>query len=240
MFEFSLLSFVIIAAVIDSINPHLIDISLLTASKLQGAQKGNTALVKLGPFYLIGMAGSYMLLGFILTQILATMSLKLAVWLLTGLVVAVIGYGIIRIRQFFWAPKSRKLRVLRLPAKLLSDSLGIGNFPQHALRMFILGVFASTVRFVLTGIILISVVAVIIEATLAEQIITLLLFSLVSILPHVLIIFGSILRLPITRLSTLSDWERDPHELVHLFLGATFIGFAWALILIINDIILLT
>ena len=193
MFEDKLTIWVIlVAALLDSINPCVIGVLIFLLAFLMTAYKKPIKMLIAGLAYTAAVYGTYFLLGFgILIFAVGTGITRGVYW---GAAIIAIVAGLLEIKDYFWYGKGFSLQMIPGAAKrikLITEKIKTLDQKSPLLSYgmaFVLGIFVPLVELPCTGAPYIAILALLAEGSYENAIPYLLLYNLVFVAPLLVII----------------------------------------------------
>lgn len=224
------LAAVIVTAGVDSINPCAIGVLILLVSTLLANVKSKGRMLKLGLLYIFAVYITYLLAGLGLMYGLSSLPLILTEYISIIVGLAIVGAGLIEIKDFFWYGKGFSLAISPNRAKQIHKYVKKISLPG----VFLLGVFVAAVELPCTGAPYLAIITLLSQSFNFTAFLLLLLYNFIFILPLIIILFmvytGS-------KLQNIKMWKQKNRPYMRLFTGILLIYLGWLLILIANGTI---
>ncbi len=218
------------SAVIDSINPCAIGVLILLVSTLFASARQRKKLLKIGLIYIAAVFATYFLAGLGLAFAFTSLPVLLAEYISIIVGVAIIGGGLIEIKDFFWYGKGFSLAISPGMVKRIHNYVSKISIPG----VIVLGVFVSLVELPCTGGPYLAVIKILSESFDMFALSMLVLYNIIFVLPLVVILllvhFG-------TKIFTVKKWKQKNRAYMRLLTGILLILLGWLLILLANGTI---
>ena len=222
---------IVIAALIDSINPCAIGVLILMLSVLLSKKKSSGKMLALGSLYIFAIFITYFIAGLGLLYFLSSIPLYVAEYIAIGVSALVIGAGIIEIKDYFWYAKGFTLSIPPRFAKMIHKMSGKTTLGG----IFLLGAFVAAVELPCTGAPYLAIITLLkSQGFNLAGILLLLLYNLIFIAPLVVIL---IMVVSGAHLHKIKAWKQLNKGYMRLATGLLLIAMGWLLILIGNGTI---
>lgn len=231
------LGIVILAALVDSINPCVFGVLIFLIAFMTRLFKSPNKMLLGGLFYSAVVYGTYLLLGFgILKFTLSTGIATTFYWV--GALIAILA-GLLEIKDYFWYGRGFSLQMIPGGAKRLEyyTSLIAKAEQRHPAILILmtafLGVFVVLVELPCTGAPYLAILGLLSKGAFATAVPLLLLYNFVFILPLFVIIgiayFG-------TSSERLESWRKEHRGLMRLGIGLFLLALGLYMIYSLNPI----
>ncbi|MFH1452303.1 MAG: cytochrome c biogenesis protein CcdA [archaeon] len=213
------LGVVVVAALIDSINPCAFGVLLFLMAVLLSMGSAKRAF-RAGMFYTFVIFLVYLMAGLGVMKILGSMSDLDSVKMVVGIIVLV--GAVIEIKDFFWEGKGISLKIPTKARPLLEKYVHKGTLPA----IFILGAIVALVELPCTGGIYLAILSLISESGVLG-LTYLILYNFVFVLPLVFITFFIYRG---TKVEGINIWVQNNKRYMRLAAGLVMILLAFGLI----------
>lgn len=231
------LGIVVIAALIDSINPCVFGVLIFLIAFMTKVFKSPARMVMGGLLYSFVVYITYLLLGFGILKITVDVGIASTFYWIAAIIAIVAGF--IEIKDYFWYGKGFSLQMFPGGAERLKYYTSkIENMEQRhpallILTTALLGVFVVLVELPCTGAPYLAILGLLSQGNYATAIPLLLLYNLVFILPLFVIIgiayFG-------TASDRLETWRKEHRGIMRLGIGLFLIVLGFYMIYSLNPI----
>ncbi len=210
-----LLPLVLIAALVDSVNPCAISVLLLTIAFLFSLGRLRSSVLKTGLFYILGIFVVYLLIGLGILQALHIFGVPHFMAKVGATLLIVL--GVINLINEFWPSFPIKLGIPRSAHKKMAELMEKGSVPTA----FVLGVFVGLCEFPCTGGPYLMVLGLLHDSqTYWLGLGYLVLYNLVFVLPLVVLLFIASDR---SVLNKVQEWKRTNIRSMRLWGGVAVI-----------------
>lgn len=210
-----MLPLVMVAALIDSVNPCAFGILLITIAFLLSLQKTRGSILKIGGVYILGLVAVYLLIGLGILQALHLFDTphfmaKVGAWLLLVL-------GAINLINEFFPSFPLKLSIPKAAHAKIASLMNRASLPA----VFLLGVLVGLCEFPCTGGPYLMVLGLLHDqGTYLAGVGYLLLYNLIFILPLVVILFLASERSVVARVQ---EWKKSGTKSMRLWGGVAMV-----------------
>ncbi len=223
------LATVVLAALIDSINPCAIGVLILLISTLIVIRK-KVKMLSIGLLYILAVFLTYLLLGFGLMTFMAAIPLVVAEYISIAVGLLVVFAGLVEIKDYFWYGEGFSLRIpykysKKIEGKMKKLSLGAVIF---------LGAFVAAVELPCTGGPYLAITLLLSQNFNMAAFWYLVLYNIIFVLP-LLVILG--LALGGMKVYRIQQWKQTNKSYMRLATGLILIALGWLLMLIANGTI---
>ncbi len=213
------LGVVIVAALIDSINPCAFGVLLFLMAVMLSLGSNKRAL-RSGLIYTVVIFFVYLLAGLGIMKLINSFSILNYVSMVVGVVV-LIG-GIIELKDFFWEGKGISLKIPVGAKPLLEKYIRKGTLPA----MFVLGALVALVELPCTGGIYLAILSLISNSG-GEGIVYLLIYNFIFVLPLFLLTFMIYRGM---KVEGINDWVQNNKKFMRLAAGLIMLFLAFTLL----------
>jgi len=224
------LTAVLVTASVDSINPCAIGVLILLVSTLLANAKSKGRMLKLGLLYIFAVYITYLLAGLGLMYGLSSLPLVITEYISIIVGLAIVGAGLIEIKDYFWYGKGFSLAISPDKAKQIHDKIQKISLPG----VFGLGVFVAAVELPCTGAPYLAIITLLSQSFNFTAFLLLLLYNFIFVLPLIVILF---LVYTGSKLQNIKMWKQKNRGYMRLLTGLLLIVLGWILILIANGTI---
>ncbi|MBI2667402.1 hypothetical protein HYX17_01370 [Candidatus Woesearchaeota archaeon] len=221
---------VVIAALIDSINPCAIGVLILMMSVLLVNRGSTKKLVGLGLLYIFSVFVVYLLAGIGLMYLFVSIPLYITEYLSIAVGILIIIAGIIEIKDYFWYGRWLSLSIPYRLSKKIDKYASKVTIPG----IIFLGAFVSAVELPCTGAPYLAIIALLSQYFDLTAVILLIIYNILFVAPLIIIL---ILVASGKKLYEVKKWKQEYRGNMRLFIGLTLIGLGWLLMLIANGTI---
>jgi len=222
---------VVIAGVVDSINPCAIGVLILMISVLLANIRQKIGrLLFLGSLYILSVFIVYLLAGLGLLYFFADLPLVIIQYLSIGIGFLIILAGLVEIKDYFWYGRWFSLNI---PYK---SSTKIDKYASNTTiaGVIFLGAFVSLVELPCTGAPYLAIITLLSRYFDFTALMLMILYNIIFVLPLILIL---LLVATGTKLYKIQKWKERHKAGMRLALGVLLIILGWLLILIANGVI---
>jgi len=223
------LPLVVLAAIIDGINPCAIGVLIFMMAWLLKRRHRHHTILQHGLIYILAVFLTYLAAGLIILPILEQIrGVSVTVYYVLAAVVFVA--GLLEIKDFFFYGRGPTLSILPGPAKRIEYY--VKHLSDRLSTSFMLGVFVSLVELPCTGAIYVAVLALMgITGVTVTNLIYLTIYNLIFVLPLV-----AILLLFYQGIShhTFQDWHQRNRKYMRLAIGFVLIIMAVWMVLLVS------
>jgi cytochrome c biogenesis protein CcdA len=219
------LPIVIVAALLDSINPCVFGVLIFLIAFMTKVFKSGRRMLIAGMIYTVVVYVTYFLIGLGILRFTVSFGISVAVYW-TAAIIAII-VGIVEIKDFFWYGRWFSVRIIPGAEKRMKRYTHYilkareKNILWSYLIAGLLGIFVVLVELPCTGAPYLAVLALIAKGAYAQGIPLLLLYNLIFILPLIVII--SIVYIGKTS-KELEHWRKEHRGLMQLAVGLFLIA----------------
>ena len=217
---------ILIAAIIDSINPCAIGVMILMLSVLLTGGKSTGRMLFLGSLYIASVFLTYLLAGVGLLYGLASLPLYLTEYISISVGALIISAGVIEIKEFFWYGQGFSLHI---PVRFIKPIYKMAR-KTTVPGIILLGVFVSAVELPCTGAPYLAVITLLSQYFDTFGFMLLIVYNLIFVLPLMVILAMVVIGV---KLHALKKWKHESRGFMRLFIG--FLPVAMGGILIIID-----
>lgn len=223
------LATILIAGLVDSINPCAIGVFILLISTILVARKKENMLI-FGLAYIFAIFLTYVLLGLGLVAFLSIIPLLVAQYITLSAGLLVIFLGIIEVKDFFWYGHGFSLSIPYEFVHKIKDKMKKLSF----LGIILIGVFVAAVELPCTGGPYLAVTIILAQNFNFTAFLLLVLYNIIFVLPLVIILLLVIFGMHVQQVQ---EWKQKNRPYMRLFIGLLLILLGWLLILITNGTI---
>jgi cytochrome c biogenesis protein CcdA len=221
---------VLIAALIDSINPCAIGVLILLVSVMILNKSNRSRMLTLGTFYILAVMLTYLAAGLGLTYFFTTIPLAVTVYISIAVALIIILAGLIEIKDFYWYGKGFSLSISPNMAKKIHKFTESISIPG----IILLGVFVSAVELPCTGGPYLAIILLLSQSFDITAFSLLLLYNIIFVLPLIIILLLVLLGVKIQNIKL---WKHKYRHYMRLATGIILIFLGWLLVLIANGTI---
>ncbi len=217
------LSIVIIAALVDSINPCAIGVLILLMSVLVVYRLGG-GLLKYGVVYIFSVFIAYLLAGLGLLYFTNILPTYLHTYLSLVVGVLIVALGLIEIKDFFWYGRGISLAIPGSQAKKIYDKVKKITLPA----VMLLGIFVAGVELPCSGAPYLGILVLLSQNFNLQALMLLIFYNVIFVMPLLVMLlmvyFG-------TKIQYLKRWKQNNRAYMRLAAGIVLILLGWLLIL---------
>lgn len=221
---------VVLTAAIDSINPCAIGVLILMISVILSGKKTTGKLLLYGGVYIMAVFATYLLAGLGLLYFFSSLPILLTEYLSIIVGVAIIGAGILEIKDYFWYGKGFSLAIPGSMAKRIHTMSTKTTIPG----VVALGAFVSAVELPCTGAPYLAIITLLSQYFDFTALMLLILYNIIFVLPLIIILFVVAAG---KKLQDVKRWKQENKPYMRLLMGILLIAMGWLLILIANGTI---
>lgn len=231
MIDLPTTSFIIVSALLDSINPFAIEVLLFMIALWLGRHMPLKRIALLSLVYIIAIFATYTIAGFSLTRFFAAVPAGFAQFFAVTIGVLVVIAGLMELREFFYSKPGPHLRFPPVFARRIQV------LSRHASRVYgiaLLGIYMALIELICTGAPYVGATFVLRSFPSQGGIWLLITYNIIFILPLLIITALTVAGIKISAVQRLSD---ESKKLMRLGAGFLLITLGWILMLIANGVI---
>ncbi len=230
LINFPTLSVILVAALIDSLNPCTIGVLILMISVVLGGRGSVKRLIGLGFLYIGAIYVTYLAAGLGLIYFLAKIPMVVTEYLSLGVGIFVILAGLIEIKDFFWYGEGFSLQIPPYFAKKIHD------FSKNITitGVIFLGAFVSAVELPCTGAPYLAVITLLSLNFNLQAFMLLIIYNIVFVLPLIIILLLTSIGVKVHQIK---KWKQNNRGYMRFAIGYMLIALGLLLILIANGTI---
>jgi cytochrome c biogenesis protein CcdA len=227
---------VVAAAAVDSLNPCAIGVLILFISVFLAASKkvDRRRLLTLGSAYIGVIYTIYFTAGLGLTAVFSVIPNIIGQYVTLIAATAVIAFGLLEIKDFFWYGVGPSLSISPENAKrieeLMAKKKGFG-------LMVTLGAFVTAVELPCTGGPYLAITNLLSYNFNLQALLLLLLYNLIFVLPLIVILFG--VGMGALSVQQVKKWKQSSRAYMRLGIGLLLVALGWFLILVSSGTLVL-
>lgn len=223
------LTFVVVSAVIDAINPSAIAILIFIVSVLLGRGKSTAKMVTLGTAYILGVFVTYFGLGMGLLWAMATIPVGFAELAAAIISLIVITAGVLQLFSFFGIRSAPAIPVWVAEGVQKAAKKGGGVYGA-----LVLGIVVALVELACTGTPYLGITSVLRAHPGITSLWLMLIYNLVFITPLIAIL---VLVAGRTKVTHIQRWKEEGTPALRLGVGLMLVGLGWILMIVANGVI---
>ena len=221
---------VLVTALIDSINPCAIGVMILLISLMIANSKLKPKMFMYGSLYIFSIFLTYLIAGLGLIAFFQVIPLWVSEYIAIFVGLAIVGAGLIEIKDFFWYGQGISLSIPAERAKEIKKRLE----KISVWGVIVLGVFVTAVELPCTGGPYLAITLLLSQNFNFTAFILLIIYNVIYVLPLLAILVAVMLG---TKVQDFARWKQASRAHMRLAIGVILIILGWLLILIANGTI---